>query len=250
MQQQQISMHHHDAKVDQFATAIEKYNINPYYKRLELVFASLIVLMQFVSMVHLVQSYRYQGWFLLLITLVITYLATDFFNGLIHMIVDNTTYYDSLAGPFIAAFHLHHVRAKYPKKSAAAIYFNESKQKFWLFSYLILLLGLQHCVNLNSHLNLGLVAFGVLSSVAEVSHYWCHHAPPNNTFIYYLQKWRILLSMRHHSLHHKQDNINYAFLNGFSDPLLNIIARCFFSGYKHNSDIHVSSYMNNNLTLN
>ena len=118
----------------------------------------------------------------------------------------------------------------------------ESGHKFWLAIYLIILAFMQYFFTINANLNLGFVAFGIFSSIAEISHYWCHNPPRNNVIIAFLQKYRILLSLKHHRIHHTQDNMNYAFLNGVSDPLLNIIARRFFKGYKDRSDRHVATY--------
>ena len=94
-----------------------------------------------------------------------------------------------------------------------------------LLSTKVVLFQIASLINLvlDANLNLGLVSFGILSSVAELSHYWCDSAK-TNAFISFLQKYRILLSLKHHRHHHIQDNRNYAFLNGASDPLLNIIA--------------------------
>ena len=59
----------------------------------------------------------------------------------------------------------------------------------------------------------------------------------------FLQKYNILLSPSHHRYHHSHDNMNYAFLNGLSDPLINIIAKKMkFTGYKNNADQHVKSW--------
>jgi hypothetical protein len=58
----------------------------------------------------------------------------------------------------------------------------------------------------------------------------------------FLSDCGLLLSKRHHAKHHLQDNINFAFLNGCSDPLLNRIAAVFSKGYKHNTDLHYAHY--------
>ena len=53
----------------------------------------------------------------------------------------------------------------------------------------------------------------------------------------------ILLSKRHHAVHHLRDNISYAFLNGVSDPLINAIAARFSRGYKQHTDLHYAAYL-------
>jgi hypothetical protein len=52
----------------------------------------------------------------------------------------------------------------------------------------------------------------------------------------------LLLSRRHHARHHRDDNANYAFLNGVTDPLLNVVARRWARGYKRNTDLHYAAY--------
>jgi hypothetical protein len=230
-----------EVKVTQFARAISKYNTISKYMAFENLLGVVIVTLQVLSLLTLIQNYHGYGVFGFMATLFLAYLATDFFNGLTHMIIDNTTQYTSMVGPFIAAFHMHHYKLVYTKKHPLHIYFTESGHKFWLVFYLILLTVVQHTVTLNALLNLGLVAFGIFSSVAELSHYWCHSAK-TNALISFLQKHHILLNLKHHRLHHINDNINYAFLNGVSDPLLNVIARHCCKGYKNRSDKHVALY--------
>jgi len=92
----------------------------------------------------------------------------------------------------------------------------------------------------NAYLLLGLTLVGILSSVAEVSHFLCHNAKSKT--VLFLQKIGLLLSMEHHHNHHAKDNQSYAFLNGMSDFLLDRIAKRFYGGYKENSDLHSEGY--------
>lgn len=232
-----------NTKSREFSCAIVKYNVVSLYVQFETLLAVMVVSLQALSVFNLMQTYHYHGAVSFIITLLITYLATDFFNGLVHMIVDNNTNYTSIWGPFVAAFHLHHAKLKYTKRHPLKIYFTESGHKFWLVIYLIILTNSQKYFYLNTNLNLGLVIFGVLSSIAELSHYWCHNVPKKNRIIPFLQKYHVLLSLKHHRVHHTNDNTNYAFLNGISDPLLNIIARHCYKGYKNHSDKHVAIYL-------
>ncbi len=233
-----------DMKVAEFTTAIEKYNTFSKYTEIERLLAITVVILQVLTSINLIQSYHFNGFISIISVLILTYIATDFFNGLVHMIIDNNTSYNTIVGPFIAAFHMHHHIMKYKEKHPINIYFTESGHKFWLVVYLIFLALIQKYCTLNANLNLGLVAFGILSSFAEVSHYWCHNSVKKKNLITFLQKYRILLSLKHHRLHHINDNVNYAFLNGVSDPLLNLIARTFYQGYKNHSDQHVTTYIN------
>lgn len=85
-----------------------------------------------------------------------------------------------------------------------------------------------------------LVYSGILSSVAEVSHYLCHTS--SSPLAIRLGNCRIFLGKRHHAVHHLQDNRNYAFLNGLTDPLINAIAVGWGRGYKQHTDLHYAAY--------
>jgi hypothetical protein len=235
-----------NSKFHQFDDAIEKYNSIPWYTQFENLLAVIVILTQGLSLFNLFQTYSMPSVPSLLGTLILAYIVTDFINGLAHMIIDNNSHFTSIFGPFIAAFHLHHYKLRYNEKHPVKIYFYESGHKFWLVIYLLLLTYAQQKLHLSSNLNLGFVTFGILSSVAELSHYWCHQHTKNNRVIRFLQKYRLLLSLEHHRLHHINDNTHYAFLNGVSDPLLNMIARVCCRGYKNHSDKYVLAYFEKN----
>ena len=176
-----------------------------------------------------------------LVTLLVAFVVTDFLNGLVHMVMDNNDRYDSVVGPFIANFHLHHKVMQYKKRHLAIVYFNESGSKVWLVGYLLavgLSLDLLHAHPVTLHL---LVYVGILSSVAEVSHYLCHSS--DSTFSLFLGNTTLLLQKRHHARHHLEDNKNYAFLNGWSDPLLNLIAAAVYPGYQETTNKHYARYV-------
>ena len=169
----------------------------------------------------------------------VAYFLTDFINGLVHMYVDNNDNYNSIWGPFIASFHLHHKTEKYKDANIPLIYFNESGTKFWLVPYLFIVILLS-LTSINPSVLLLLIYIGILSSVAEVSHYLCHNA--NSNFITKLQKYRLLLPMSHHVKHHQYDNQSYAFLNGTSDFIIDWIAKKLYRGYKSGTDEHFETY--------
>jgi hypothetical protein len=175
-----------------------------------------------------------------IVSLFLAVVITDFLNGLVHMFMDNNDRYDSIFGPFIANFHLHHKVMQYTKRNLPVVYFNESGSKVWLVGYLsivFLLLGLIDAFPVALHV---LVYVGILSSLAEVSHYLCHSS--DSALAMSLGNMRLLLPKRHHARHHLEDNKNYAFLNGFSDPLLNLLATVVYKGYKHTTDVHYAHY--------
>lgn len=178
-------------------------------------------------------------WFGVGVSLFIAYFITDFVNGLVHMYMDNNANYTSLWGPFIASFHLHHKTQKYKESNIFSIYLHESGPKFWLVIYLSIV-GLLSFTALAPMLMMILIMVGILSSVAEVSHYLCHNA--TSPLVAVLQKYRILLPMSHHKEHHEKDNVGYAFLNGMSDVLIDKIAAKLYAGYQQNTDRHFENY--------
>ncbi len=221
----------------EFNAAMSKYDNQPLYKITYKVVSVIVVALQVVlvaiSIFMQLPVYQY------LFALLIAYFLTDFLNGLVHMYMDNNSNYGSFFGPFIASFHLHHKTQKYKDSNIFAIYFNESGSKFWLVIYLALTLIL-YLFEINSFVLLVLIYVGVLSSIAEVSHYLCHNS--SSKFVSLLQRYRVLLPMHHHQKHHQLDNQSYAFLNGTTDFLIDKIANRLYFGYKNSSDQHSDKY--------
>ncbi len=175
-----------------------------------------------------------------LLALVAAYLLTDFINGLVHMYMDNNDRYQSIDGPLIANFHLHHKTPMYKKRNLLVVYYLETGSKVWLVGYLLLVVALASLLELNSTVLYTLVYIGILSSVAEVSHYLCHSSL--SPVALFLARSGLLLTKRHHAPHHLRDNNGYAFLNGFTDPLLDLIATACCTGYKQHTDLHYAQY--------
>ncbi len=176
-----------------------------------------------------------------LVALAAAWVLADFINGLVHVYMDGNDRYEGWAGPLVAAFHLHHQTPLYKRRNVLLVYFEESGSKNWLVGYLLLsavAIGTRAVPPLVAWI---LVYVGILSSVAEVSHYCCHVL--NGPWVRRLQRAGLLLSMRHHARHHREDNVDYAFLNGVTDPLLNAIARRVSGGYKGTTDRHYAAYV-------
>jgi sterol desaturase/sphingolipid hydroxylase (fatty acid hydroxylase superfamily) len=226
-------------KQRQFNDAMKLYNSKRRYKLFGVSVSIINVSLQFYLLCWIWQQSIGIGWQAL--SLLAAYLVTDFVNGLVHMFMDNNDRYDTIAGPLIANFHLHHKIPLYKKTNLLVLYFKETGSKFWLVWYLLLVLFILGMFELNPAISYALVYIGVLSSVAEVSHYLCHSSA--STMAGFLERSGLLLSKRHHARHHLQDNCYYAFLNGFTDPLLNRIAAVFYKGYKNNSDLHYAHYV-------
>jgi len=227
-----------EQKQRQFNDAMELYSGRPVYQIIGYCVSVINISLQLFlvsRIMHLSLGTAGQ-----LFALFVSWLLTDFINGLVHMYMDCNDRYSSLAGPLIANFHLHHKTPLYQNNPLPIVYFLESGAKIWLVGYLLAVALLLAVVPLTPLAACILVYIGILSSVAEVSHYLCHNS--TSTLARLLAACGLLLSKRHHARHHLEDNRNYAFLNGWSDPLLNLIARCFSPGYKTTTDRHFAVY--------
>ncbi len=227
-----------ELKQNQFNAAMELYEKVGVYKVIGKIVSLFNVSLQ-LYLLYLVLPLSI-GLPLQILAIFAAYLTTDFINGLVHMFMDSYDDYDSPAGPLIAAFHLHHKTPLYKKNNLLFVYFNESGAKNWLVGYLLLSAILIRTTSLHPVLSYCIVYIGILSSVAEVSHYSCHVMDSRMTR--YLGYLGLFLSKKHHTPHHIADNVNYAFLNGFTDPLLNIIAVKYSRGYKNTTDKHYAAY--------
>lgn len=241
-----LNQQHQDAnsfeiKVNEFQTAMRHYLDQPIYRKTGLVVSILILSLQAVAITETLYAWKAFNPFYLFFLFITAYIFTDFINGLVHLYMDNNTHYSTLFGPFIAAFHVHHLTPRYAHKHPALVYFYESGSKFWLLIYLAAWVSIAHSYHFSFEVQFFFTGFALLSSFAEVSHYWSHARHPS-MLIRCLQKYRILLSKKHHKIHHTDDNKNYAFLNGLSDPLINLIASYVYEGYKNNADAHAKSY--------
>lgn len=225
-------------KQKQFNEAMERYNSGWHYKSFNMLVSASNISLQIYLLYRIWPLSVGAAWQTGLI--ITAYLFTDFLNGLVHMYMDNNDRYDTPFGPLIANFHLHHKIPQYQKRNLLLVYFNESGSKIWLVGYLAAVAIYANVPDLNPKLLLVLVYTGILSSFAEVSHYLCHSS--TSAVVLLLSRTGVLLSKKHHAGHHLCDNINYAFLNGISDPLLNLIARLFCKGYKQNTDLHYAHY--------
>lgn len=225
-------------KEQQYAAAMDCYSTGLGYSQLGALVSAAVVGLQAASLAQV--PWREVGPGSYVLAFVIAYLLADFINGFVHMVMDNTDRYQSAVGPLIAAFHLHHKTPRYKDSNPLTIYVLESGSKLWLVPYLGLVVYAQANWAIPAAASLVLAGIGVLSSVAEVSHYLCHNSTSRPVRL--LQRLRLLLPPEHHAVHHRSDNTHYAFLNGVSDPILNVIARRTCQGYVNRSDRHAQSY--------
>jgi hypothetical protein len=227
-----------EAKQQQFLRAMQRYERHAGYGRFNFAISVWNVGLQGCLLVLLFALPM--AWHGHLLALLFACFIADFINGMVHLYMDHNHNYRSIAGPLIAAFHLHHDTLRYADKPIYKVYFNESGYKVWLAPYLLATMALLHFTATPPFL-LGLMIYvGILSSLAEVSHFLCHNSDAPSTRV--LQRIGLLVSVKHHERHHQHDNVNYAFLNGWSDPLINWLARRFCSGYSTTTDKHSALY--------
>jgi hypothetical protein len=231
-------------KQRQFNAAMERYSQWRGYYWLGQTVSVVIVGSQMLLAVLLVdrgQEMLPINLWILILVLVAAYIAADGINGLVHLFMDNHDDYVSLFGPLVASFHLHHRTPRYARNPLWLVYFRESGSKLWLAMCMILAVFAVWFWHLHPLVATGILAFSVFSSAAEVSHYLCHTSDAG--WVRFLGRIRILLSARLHARHHVADNVDYAFLNGMTNPVINLVARHFFKGYKQRSDLHYATYI-------
>ena len=228
-----------ELKQQQFNKAMNLYETKKFYSYFTKMISIINVGIQFL-MIYMLMN-KSMTLINHIFSFVIAYILADFWNGLVHMYMDNKEDYEGFWGPFIASFHLHHRTPLYRKNPVLLVYFNESGSKIWMA--LVEIVVILFFTKFSSFIAYSFLYFFILSSLAEVSHYFCHTV--DNKVIDFLQKYRLLLNKKHHAKHHLQDNVNYAFLNGMTDPFINLISKKFYKGYKNGTDVHYKTYVGN-----
>lgn len=225
--------------------ALDAYHRQSGYTWLRRAVSGLVLLGQFVL---LFQSWLAPtGWLAGALALVLAWLLADLINGLIHLWMDHNQQYSGWAGPLVAAFHLHHRRPRYEEKPLWRVYVHESGFKLWLPPILGLVWLADATLGLPPVLLRLLAAFALFSSLAELSHFICHNRDGKGWRL--LARMGLLLDRRHHARHHREDNVSYAFLNGWSDRLIDWLAARAFSGYKQGTDLHVATWQGDSSQL-
>lgn len=219
-----------------FNAAMDRYHGRRRYRAFETLVATANVSLQLVLLLLLAR--QPSSLLAHAVALVVAYLLADFLSGIVHLLMDGNRAYTSVFGPLIANFHLHHKVPRYTRRPLWLVFFKESGSKIWLVPFLIAVVSLQGLVP--TPVWLVLVYTGILSTVAEVSHYLCHTSNSRATRV--LGSMGLLLSKRHHEHHHRLDNTRYAFLNGMTDGVVDRIARRWFPGYKLGTDLDYAKY--------
>ncbi len=233
-----------ELKQKQFNAAMELYEGRKRYRLLGRLVAMANISLQ-IYVLWRVLTFTIGFWWQIG-SLISAYLLTDFINGLVHLYMDANDNYDSLSGPLIANFHLHHKTPRYEDHNLLVVYFNETGSKIWLILYLLGVTVLLYLPDINHVLLYALTYVGILSSLAEVSHYLCHNS--DSAAVTFLARIKLLLPQREHARHHREDNVSYTFLNGMANPLVDFIAKIFFTGYRNGTDLHYAKYAASNIS--
>lgn len=221
----------------EFNKAMDLYETKPIYQRFSKLISFINVFGQIILLVIIFhKGIDFSTHFF---AFILAFILADFWNGLVHMYMDNYDNYSGFLGPFVASFHLHHRTPLYRRKPVFMVYFDESGSKIWMAFVEILIIAI--FLKLPDFYQVGFAYFFILSSFAELSHYFCHTV--DGKFINFLQSIGFILNKKHHAIHHMKDNKNYAFLNGISDPLINLIADKYYKGYKNGTDRHYETYV-------
>jgi hypothetical protein len=228
-----------ELKQEQFNSAMVLYETRKRYRFFGVVISIVNISLQLYTLWRVFALSI--GFWRQILAIVAAYLLTDFINGLVHLYMDDNENYTSWAGPMIANFHLHHRTPRYQNNNLLVVYLNETGSKVWLVFYLAAVAILLQLPFVNPVLLYTLTYIGVLSSVAEISHYLVHNS--NAAIFKFLAQAKLLLPKRQHATHHLQDNVSYTFLNGVTDPIVNLIARRYFTGYKKKTDLHYARYV-------
>jgi len=227
-----------EQKQQEFNCAMGRYDRVALYHRLEILISIMVISLQLVLIILTLKSDL--TIVINLISFFTAFVLADFLNGLVHLHMDNNDSYRGFWGPFVAKFHLHHKRPRYNPKSIFRVYFSESGSKIWMVPFIGVSLLYIMAISGSALFLCTLMYFSILSSVAELSHYLCHNS--NSKLFLFLSRARILLDKKHHANHHGKDNGYYCFLNGMCDPLVDLIAKRFYQGYKMKSDLHYKTY--------
>jgi plasmanylethanolamine desaturase len=162
------------------------------------------------------------GLWLAPILAVLAYVAADFLSGFVHFLADNFGSYDTpIIGPnFIEPFREHHI----DPKGIVGNDFVDANGNNSLAS-LPFMLGVWVIVPLETtyygylfgifSLFLCLAAF-----LTNQFHKWAHMDTPP-AFVGWLQGWGVILSKKHHDIHHESPyDTYYCITAGFWNPLL------------------------------
>jgi hypothetical protein len=218
--------------------ALDRYHQEAGYRWLGRA-TSMLVLAGQAMLLH-ASLQRPTGWAMGVVCVPLALFLADLVNGLVHLWMDHNSRYGGWTGPLVAAFHLHHARLRYEEKPLWRVYVHESGFKLWLPPVILIFLLMDKWFTLPAPLLRVVALSAILSSVAELSHFLCHNR--DGRLLRRLGRMGLLLDKARHLRHHREDNVSYAFLNGWSDPLIDRLASWGFKGYKHGTDRHVEGW--------
>jgi hypothetical protein len=153
----------------------------------------------------------------------------DFFTGLVHIyldhkrIVPNST---SVLDDTAEGFQYHHKKPLFFTQNRA--FYNPLGQ-FQILVYLTtpvhLTTALVDFMTTGGHwFFIGMYTYIMVATVSQIIHGYSHKSIQDTPFIILtLQNLNILLSKKQHHIHHANGTFNFAIVNGWSNPFLNIL---------------------------
>ena len=107
-------MNEKSIKQENFNKAMALYENKNFYQNFSKIISTINIVGQILLIILLwKRNFEFHSH---LISIVLAYVIADFWNGLVHMYMDNNDNYEGFFGPFVANFHLHHRTPLYKKK--------------------------------------------------------------------------------------------------------------------------------------
>jgi len=144
-------------------------------------------------------------------------------SGCLHIVLDNPLFNDwPLIGPAAVGFQHHHHD---PAGITRGSYFNFLREHYVGMAVVGMTGFLYPRSGKGANtLYLFLAEAILLSSLMMASHRWSHTPPTRLPYgVATLQNVGLLMTQRHHSLHHVGYKINFAIFNGWANPMLNFV---------------------------
>ncbi len=191
------------------------------------IFTSLFVI--FPILLH--NTYMTRGLIYVLFSFIITFIYSDFYSALLHIVFDNENIHipfssviDNILKNIANGFHQHHLKP-------LNIYTNPLSELLFDMEYVGIAFLLFGCIFGNLYFFILILCFVQLGQMAHRN----SHTPlsQKSKIIYFFEKYNFIISTEYHHIHHTTYDRNFAVLCGTMDPVLNYLYKniknpCFF----------------------
>lgn len=172
---------------------------------------------------------QYKNYYDLLIIITSIYFS-DFVTGLPHIYFDKRKiYYDTSKMDLITdglnnvayGFQVHH---KNPTKFIENVLITSNYGQFELLTFVSTPLYIITNCFTNSHVLVFMYTFLLVGSSAQIFHGYSHMPIVQVPYVIrVLQRYNIILSNKEHLRHHKKNDHYFTIVNGWANPLLNVV---------------------------